>query len=305
MEMVAGLIVPLKGSTLPRLWWLIWEAKNVSFGALFEQFLNCIPLAINKFLRKHYRKFFLKFAACLDAAMKLKIAAIVNRAGTKSAAVLSLTTLVCLFGCTACAQLKSWFTQPGAVERLAPAGTNVVTIVTTNTIAIPPQTNSATGEVTPGSVQYQLSTNVTTVVQPPVYFTNLALVPAVSTSIQTADTAASAAGVPWSHTAAEVILAAIGGLLSWTNLQNRQKLLTEVSNHANTQSALSQAQDVAQTLVQNFEQLRQVALTVPGYTRQIDDKVMTAIQVAQQLAGVKDQINALVDEHTNTTLPGN
>ena len=58
------------------------------------------------------------------------------------------------------------------------------------------------------------------------------------------------------------------------------------------------AQDVAQTLVQNFEQLRQVALTVPGYTRQIDDKVMTAIQVAQQIAGVKDQINALVDEHT-------
>jgi hypothetical protein len=31
---------------------------------------------------------------------------------------------------------------------------------------------------------------------------------------------------------------------------------------------------------------------------------MTAIQAAQQIAGVKDQINTLVDEHTGTTLPG-
>jgi hypothetical protein len=76
-------------------------------------------------------------------------------------------------------------------------------------------------------------------------------------------------------------------------------------SHEHTKRALGVAQDVAQTLVQNFEQLRQVALTVPGYTRQLDDKVMTAIQVAQQIAGVKDQINSLVDEHTGTTLPGN
>jgi ABC-type transporter Mla subunit MlaD len=68
---------------------------------------------------------------------------------------------------------------------------------------------------------------------------------------------------------------------------------------------LDEAQAVAQTLVQNFEQLRQVALTIPGYTRQIDDKVMTAVQVAQQIAGVKDQINTLVDNTTATTIPGN
>lgn len=237
--------------------------------------------------------------------MKLKIAAIVKQAGTKSAAMLSLATLTCLFGLTACAQLKSWFTEPGTVEQLAPVSTNLVTLITTNAITIPAQTNAVTGQVTPSTVQYQLASNLTMVVQPPVYFTNLALAPIVSNSIATADTAASAAGIPWSHTVAEIILAAIGGLLSWTNFRNRQKLVTEASNHANTQSALNEAQDVAQTLVQNFEQLRQVALTIPGYTRQIDDKVMTAIQVAQQLAGVKTQINTLVDENTNTTLPGN
>jgi len=237
--------------------------------------------------------------------MKLKIAAMVKRAGTKSTAILLLTTGTCLCGFTACAQLKSWFTQPGAVQQLAPATTNLVTLITTNAVAVPAQTNAVTGEVTPPSVQYQVTTNVTVLVRPATYFTNLALAPIVGNGIAAADTAASAAGIPWSHTIAEIVLAAVSALLSWTNFRNRQRLVSEVNNHSNTQGALSVAQDVAQTLVQNFEQLRQVALTVPGYTRQIDDKVMTAIQVAQQLAGVKDQINTLVDQHTEATLPGN
>jgi hypothetical protein len=236
--------------------------------------------------------------------MKLKIKTIVKRAGTKSTAILLLCIATCLFGFTACAQLKSWVTQPGKVEQLAPATTNLVTIVTTNILVIPAQTNAATGEVTPPTTNVQLSTNVTPVVQPAVYFTNLDLTPIVQNGINAADTAASAAGIPWSHTVAEIVLALIGALLSWTNFRNRQKLLSEINNHSGTQDALSQAQAVAQTLVQNFEQLRQVALTIPGYTRQIDDKVMTAIQVAQQIAGVKDQINTLVDSNTNPTLPG-
>jgi hypothetical protein len=236
--------------------------------------------------------------------MKLKIATIDKRAATKSTAIPLLSAITCLFGLTACAQLKSWVTKPGEVEQLQPAVTNIVTVVTTNAIAIPAQTNATTGEVTPATVNYQVATNVTPVVQPAVYFTNLDLAPIVQTSITAADTAASAAGIPWSHTVAEIVLAAIGALLSWTNFRNRQKLVSEISSHTGTQSALSEAQAVAQTLVQNFEQLRQVALTIPGYTRQIDDKVMTAIQVAQQIAGVKDQINTLVDDNTNPTLPG-
>ncbi len=236
--------------------------------------------------------------------MKLKIAAFVKRAGTRSTAILLLTAASSLCGFTACAQLKSWFTQPGAVEQLTPATTNFVSVVVTNTITLPPQTNAATGAITPPSVEVQLATNLAPVIHPATYFTNLALAPIVQTSTAAADTAASAAGIPWSHTVAEIVLALIGAVLSWTNFRNRQQLLSEINNHASTQSALSVTQDVAQTLVQNFEQLRQVALTVPGYTRQIDDKVMTAIQAAQQIAGVKNQINALVDEHTGTTLPG-
>ena len=237
--------------------------------------------------------------------MKLKIATMVKRAGTKSSAILMLTTATCLCGFTACAQLKSWFTQPGTVEQIAPAYTNLVTSLATNAITVPAQTNATTGEITPPSVQYQVTTNVTVLVRPAAYFTNLALTPIVPNGIAAADTAASAVGIPWSHTIAETVLAAVGAVLSWTNFRNRQRLVSEISNHSTTQGALSVAQDVAQTLVQNFEQLRQVALTVPGYTRQIDDKVITAIQVAQQIAGVKEQINTLVDQHTDTTLPGN
>jgi len=236
--------------------------------------------------------------------MKLKIASWLKRTGKSSTAILLLTSVICLSGFTACAQLKSWFTEPGAIEQLTPATTNLVALVVTNVITIPAQTNGATGEITPASMQVQLTTNIMPVVHPPAYFTNVALAPIVQNSINAADTAASAAGIPWSHTVAEIVLALIGAVLSWTNFRNRQKLLSEIDNHASTQSALGTAQDIAQTLVQNFEQLRQVALTVPGYTRQIDDKVMTAIQAAQQIAGVKDQINALVDEHTSTTLPG-
>ena len=237
--------------------------------------------------------------------MKLKIATLITRAGTRSTAKLLLITATCLWGFTACAQLKSWFTQPGAVEQLAPATTNLVMLITTNSVVTPAQTNAATGEITPPVVQVQLVTNLTPVIQPARYFTNLALAPIVQNGIAAADTAASAAGIPWSHTVAEIVLALMGGALSWTNFRNRQRLVSEIGNHASTQNSLSMAQDVAQTLVQNFEQLRQAALTVPGYTRQIDDKVMTAIQVAQQIAGVKGEINALVDEHTGTTLPGN
>jgi hypothetical protein len=253
---------------------------------------------------KDYRKFFFNFRLCLDAGMKLKFSAFVKRAGKSSTATLLVTTLICLSALTACAQMKSWLTQPGPVEQLAPATTNLVTLVVTNTIILPAQTNAATGEIIPGSTQVQLSTNVTAIVHPATYFTNVALAPIVQNSIAAADTAASAAGIPWSHTVAEIVLALIGGVLSWANFRNRQRLLSEIGDHTNTQGALNTAQQVAQTLVQNFEQLRQVALTVPGYTRQMDDKVMTAIQAAQQIAGVKDQINALVDEHTSTTLPG-
>src|SRR5437868_2895988 len=140
--------------------------------------------------------------------MKTKFATIVKRAGIKTTAALLLTTLTCLLGLTACAQIRSWVTRPGTVEVLRPATTNFITIVTTNASVVPAQTNVATGEVMPASFSVQFSTNVTPVIRPAILFTNLDLAPIVQNGISAADTAASAAGIPWSHTIAEVLMAA-------------------------------------------------------------------------------------------------
>src|SRR6185369_15675846 len=115
---------------------------------------------------------------------------------------------------------KSWVTRPGTVEVLRPAATNFVTIITTNATVIPAQTNASTGEITPPTINFQLSTNITPVIQHAVLFTNLDLAPIVSSGISAADTAASAAGIPWSHTVAEILMAAVGTLLTWTNFRN-------------------------------------------------------------------------------------
>lgn len=205
---------------------------------------------------------------------------------------------------TACAQIKSLVTKPGTVEVVRAAQTNNVETVTTNTTQSASITNQD-GTVTPPQTVYTIVTNVLPVIQPAVYFTNLAISDGAQAAVATADTTASAAGIPWSHTVATGVLALLGVGLAWANYSNKQKLLASLGQNADTQSALTTAQKVGQTLVQNFEQLRQVALTIPGYTRDIDDKVMTAIQAAQEIAGVKSDINDLVDANTNTTLPGN
>jgi len=136
-------------------------------------------------------------------------------------------------------------------------------VIATNAITIPAQTNTATGEVDArGSSRINWRRTWRA-------WCNRRRISRISRwrrSCQTASargTAASAAGTPWSHTAAEIALARLGALLSWTNLRERQQLVSEISSHTDTQSELSQAQDVAQTLVQNFEQLRQAALTIP------------------------------------------
>jgi hypothetical protein len=222
---------------------------------------------------------------------------------TSSLLVVGVCLMATALSFTACAQLKNWVTKPGDVEVLRPAETNLVQTLTTNTLENAAVTNTD-GTIVPPHTVFTIVTNLTPVVTPPVYFTNLALAPIVQSGIASADTAASAAGLPWAHTVAEIMLGLLGVTVAFFNTRNKRLLQTEIGNHAETQAALGTAEDVGKTLVQNFEQLRQVALSVPGYTRAVDDKVMTAVQVAQEIAGIKGPINDLVDEHTNTTIPG-
>ncbi len=42
------------------------------FLTIFEEFFSSIPMPINGLLRKHYRKFFLQSASCLDARHEIK-----------------------------------------------------------------------------------------------------------------------------------------------------------------------------------------------------------------------------------------
>jgi hypothetical protein len=221
----------------------------------------------------------------------------------KSSAIVGICLLACVVSLPACAQIKSWVTKPGIVEVLKPAQTNLVDVVTTNATESAAITNTD-GTIIPPHTVFTLTTNVTPIISPAITFTNLELSPLVQTGITSADTAASAAGIPWAHTVATGILGLLALFLSYTNTSAKRKLQDEITSHTETASALTITEDVAKTLVQNFEQLRQVALTIPGYTRDIDDKVMTAIQTVQEIAGVKSHVNDLVDANTNTTIPG-
>jgi hypothetical protein len=203
----------------------------------------------------------------------------------------------------ACGTFKKLVGSPGTVEELRPATTNNYPTIITNIVQRPAATNED-GSVTPPGTVVTVVTNIVPVVQPAIFFTNLVVAPGVKGGIATADSLASASGIPWAHTAATGVLAALTIFLTWSNNRDKKKLQTSIADHTQTADALGTAQDVAKTLVENFEQLRTVALTIPGYTRAIDDKVMTAVQVAQQIAGVKSEINNLVDEHTPTTIPG-
>jgi hypothetical protein len=151
-----------------------------------------------------------------------------------------------LAGCASGPQLIA----PGRIETIRPAVTNL-----------------QTGQVTPA-----------------VMFTNQAIAPWIENTLRNLDTGASAAGLPWAHTATTAALGLAGLVLGWKNRKARQSLATAYENTDKTWEALEHQKSVAETLVDNFETLREAALTVPGYA-EIDHKIMTAVQLAQVKAG--------------------
>lgn len=94
-------------------------------------------------------------------------------------------------------------------------------------------------------------------------------------------------------------LAALAGLVATWQTKRLQR---EQTDHASTKDALATATDVGTTLVDNFEQLRKVALTIPGYTPEIDHKVMDTVKTVQAIAGVKSEIHDIVEQHTDDTV---
>ena len=193
-----------------------------------------------------------------------------------------LISLLLVISVSGCATVRKALYSERAVQ-VAPASTNAVVVYLTN--AVP---NSVTNQLPTGQVEVVHSTNwviqtsTNYVVTPASWTTNLVVRP----EVQTATATVSAAPVPGAGLAASLASLAIAGYASWINRKNQ--------NTAN---------QVAGTLVDNFEHLRQVALSIPGYTPEIDDKVMQVVKGQQLDAGVKGAINTLVDARTDTTAP--
>jgi hypothetical protein len=222
-----------------------------------------------------------------------------------------------------CGTMSRLLGTAGSVEQLAPQRTNYLAQVTTNYETIlartaPAQTITRTNAdgtvdtitvpapVTGPVVREVYTTNIVPVILPAVYFTNQVLAPSVTSAIQGAGQIAGTAGIPWTQTAAGALVAAAGLFVTWNNRRQKQSLLDQLADHQEqltaADEALQTAQTVAGTLVDNFESLRKVALTIPGYTPDLDHKVMDAVKTVQALAGVKSDIHDLVEQRTDDTV---
>lgn len=200
--------------------------------------------------------------------------------------LLILAGLVASF-CIGCAALRRQvFNEEVREIPGVPVQTNVVYV--TNTVRLPAVTNYVTNtisgeihaEVQPPVIMERVVTNVQTVLTPPVFITNYVAKPVVRTVTEVG----AAAPVPWASTIAAALGLAVGTWQSILNRRNKRK-----------------AEVITGTLVDNFEQLRKTALTIPQY-RAIDPKVMQVIQDLQRINGVKSEIHEVVEERTSKTL---
>lgn len=214
-------------------------------------------------------------------------------------------SLIILTGCSSLVKQQ--------VVEARPARTNLVQVLVTNTITtteyvtnvvVTAASTNATGVVTPPSMQTQIlpqlvlsmqvTTNVTGIVTPALYYTNVVLDPTLSSGVQTVG---NLIPVPFAGTVASGLLALSTLVFGFLNNRNKAKVVALADAHSDTLSALDQAKLVGQTLVQNIETIRGVALQVPGYAEQ-DAKVMSIVQQVQRAAGVKTDVHDLVEKHT-------
>ena len=144
--------------------------------------------------------------------------------------------------------------------------------------------------VTVTNTVFELRTNIVRVITPEVAYTNVVLNPLVTGGVQLAG---DLAPVPWAGAASGIFGIVSGGVLAWINNRRRKAALGEAESW----------QETAGVLVDNVEAVRKAALALPGYTREMDKKVIRGIETAQRLAGVKARVHGLVEERTEDTMP--
>lgn len=139
----------------------------------------------------------------------------------------------------------------------------------------------------------RLETNLIRVITPEVAYTNVSLNPAVGAAVEVGG---AMAPVPWAGTAAGIFGTITAGIFGWINNRRRKEALGEAQSWA----------DTSRVLVENVEAVRRQAMSLPGYTEEIDRKVVRGLEAAQRAAGaaVKTRVEGLVENFTeNTTDP--
>lgn len=216
---------------------------------------------------------------------------------------LGIVILLCLV--TGCGSVGNYVLEKKVVE-LRPALTNeflltntitatnyeskIIGVLSTNESGMISVTN-VIRPVQTISVSIQVVTNF--VITPPVTYTNVQTSDGFDKSLQGLGNTAQNLGVPFASTAAAGILAILHVIFGIKNKRTKSKL-TE------TQDALTQAKTVGSVLVDNFEELRKVALQIPAYQAH-DEQVMKLVTKVQQAAGVHGDITTLVGQQTETT----
>lgn len=213
-----------------------------------------------------------------------------------------------------CAGCSSFGIKRTPVQ-LIPARTNVIQVITTNviqrevwstnTVQVAPQRTNDAGVVLPPLFSLQpvrdlvntqiLQTNFQPVITAPVWFTNLALSDGVTTAIQAAG---DLAPVPWGGLLAQGATALAGVAFGVVNWFGRRKALKQAGE---SQTTADTFKDATKATVLGFEELRKVALKVPGYTEEMDKNIMRVVTGIQVAAGVQPVVAQIVDDHTGYT----
>lgn len=199
---------------------------------------------------------------------------------------------------------------------LIPARTNIVQVVTTNVVTrevwstnqvqVAPQRTNELGQVLAPVFQLfpvrelvstaTLQTNLTPIISPAVWYTNLSLGDGASTAIKTAG---DLAPVPWGGLAGEALVGLAGLVFGAVNMFAKRKAMKAAGEVQKTSDLYREA---AQVLVQNVEAVRQKALEVKDYTPAIDAKVVASMAALQRSTKVVDVIAPIVDQFTGNTV---
>lgn len=210
--------------------------------------------------------------------------------------LLLAAALSCMLASVGCA--SETFVKSTPVQVTQPT-TNVVTVLATNVIDVTVFHTNEVGAVTPSITRtVEIQTNQVYTVTPAVWYTNVALTAMDTNIVHAAAGGATLAGVPFADVAGQGLLLLLGVGAGWLNNYRKNKALKATIGQK--QTALDTALLTGKTLVENFEAIRTTALKIPEYAK-IDDQVMGTIKTAQSLAGVKEIIHGLVEEHTDNT----